>query len=780
MLIREVSHISKLMKTIVTTLFALLFIQLNAQDRFQYHLEVKDNKGQPVANKPVTFIEKRTFEQLKFTTDASGKLYVVFDHGENWSGTVGEMYNCLYIENRGTGSGSQRITYDLVRYERENRQLPDRRTLQFERVEQKIKTVSPPTSTYESVVRVVLEDKQGNLYPNIPVKLTCFELNKEFVTTTNHKGEAIFEVPVSNDYEVDVDGINSLTYMDLDNRSVLKTLHVNYQKREFTQQTVNGFIEQQLPAAVKPSSSHAKVTLTILKGGEPIANEPVYIRTSRSTDRYKGRTDENGTVLFMLPIKSKYLIDFTFQHDAAVVDLSRADGIAESSQTINYTPDPRLEHIEEFIPKAKDLIDFEVESFVQAQYPNPTDDVELFLKWGNKFNASSKEAVVEIGFKVRTKPEDNAVAKQLMFVVDISGSMASDDRLEMVKNTLVELIKKAGPNDQFGLVVFESEAHIAFPMSPMTDKQAMITVVKTLSPTGGTNIYNGLELGLSELYRLKKAGAVSRLLLLTDGYCSVPPEQTIAKATEYVKKGLQISAIGVGVDYNQALLSQLASVGGGLMQMAGDPEQIQKVFLKELNSMISPIGHGVKLEVLYNDQLIYKQLIGYSNEVVSSGKMTVDIDQLFPGLQKMALAKFDIINSTPAIEKKPVIARMTYIDEKTQKTKTVEKTLYPEWTTATGLMDMTLDKNHKKILAVAIANQSLKKMANTFETGNQAEAKAAVQSGLDQIQRLFPEASPVELEDLVNKLQEFVFMFEEQKKYAPEKPVKTTKTPKTK
>jgi hypothetical protein len=269
-------------------------------------------------------------------------------------------------------------------------------------------------------------------------------------------------------------------------------------------------------------------------------------------------------------------------------------------------------------------------------------------------------------------------------------------------------------------------------------------------------------------------------LLLTDGYCSVPPEQTIAKATEYVKKGLQISAIGVGVDYNQALLSQLASVGGGLMQMAGDPEQIQKVFLKELNSMISPIGHGVKLEVLYNDQLIYKQLIGYSNEVVSSGKMTVDIDQLFPGLQKMALAKFDIINSTPAIEKKPVIARMTYIDEKTQKTKTVEKTLYPEWTTATGLMDMTLDKNHKKILAVAIANQSLKKMANTFEAGNQAEAKAAVQSGLDQIQRLFPEASPVELEDLVNKLQEFVFMFEEQKKYAPEKPVKTTKTPKTK
>ena len=758
------------MKTIFTALFALLCAHICAQGTFRYQLEVRDNQGHAKGNVPVIFIEKNTFEQLKLKTDAGGKLNVTFDHGDVWVGSVGEMYNCLLVENKGMrGEGSELITYDLKSYERENRLLPDRRTFTFEQVPQTLRAVAPPTSGYESIVCIKLVSGTEEVFPNIPVTLTCFELKQQFTTKTNNKGEAIFQVPVSNDYEVDVNNIPSLSYIDLDNRSKLTTITLPFQKNAFSEKTVEGFITQQLPANPKPSSSHGKVSLTILKNGEPIANEPVFLRMSKSAQRYKGTTNEKGEVVFMLPLRNKFLVDFLFQHDAAVIDLSRMQGFAESSQTIHYKPDPRLEHIEQFIPKAKDIIDYEIESFVNAQYPEPTNDVELFLKWGSKFNASSKEAVVEIGFKVKSSPGANPTARQLQFVVDVSGSMASDDRLELVKNTLVELIGKLGPKDEIGIVVFDDMANMVWPMQPVTDKQTLITLIKMLSPRGGTNSYNGLKMGFEELAKKRKPGTVGRVILLTDGYCSVPPEQTIELANGFVKKGIQISAIGVGTDYNQALLSQLASVGGGLMQMAGDPEQIQKAFLKELNNMITPIGEKVKLEIIYNDAIVYRQLIGYPNEVVSNGKVTVDIEHLFPGLQKMALAKFDIINSTPEIEKKPVIARMTYTDVKTNQSRTVEKKLYPEWTTATGAMDMTLDKNHKKILAIAIANQSLKTMANSFEAGKQDGAQAAAQSGIDQIKRLFPDANLVEVEALVDELQKYVSMFEQQKLYGNKK-----------
>jgi hypothetical protein len=205
----------------------------------------------------------------------------------------------------------------------------------------------------------------------------------------------------------------------------------------------------------------------------------------------------------------------------------------------------------------------------------------------------------------------------------------------------------------------------------------------------------------------------------------------------------------------------LATIGGGTMEMAGDPSHFDKAFLKTFEGMTNPIGTDVKLEVLFNDQIVYRQLLGYENAKVTAGKVTVDIDHLFPSLQKMALVKMDIINSTPAIENQKVVARMTYTDPVSNKQKVVEKELHPEWSTATGLLDKTLDMNHKRMMVVAIANQSMKLMAEKFTAGNKVEAEAAANNGVKQIQKLFPTAIPADLKGLFDKLQEYVSVFEQ-------------------
>jgi len=750
------------MKTIFLFCFALCAWPAFSQTNFQYHLQVLDNQGSVKRDIAVVFIETSTFERIETKTDGGGKLDMVFDHGKEWSVTVGDMYNCATVHSSGRGRGMDLVTYDLVRYERENRILPDRRGMQFEQVPQTLTKMAPSTGA-ASVVRVILENDASVLFPNIPVTLTCFATMKQYTAKTNARGEAYFQVPGNNDYEVDVDNVPSVNYVDINDQLMSNTLTILYEKKRFTEKTVDGFVEQALPGDIVASSSHAKVELTVISNGLPAQDEPVYLRTSKSSVMYRGKTNDQGKVVFMLPVRNSYLIDFTFQHDAGVINLSKVKGLAEKAMTVQYVTDPRLANIESFIPKVKDLIDYDIESFVQAQYPDPKDEVELFLKWGNKFNASSKEAVLEVGFKVNPKRNGVEAAKNIMLVVDISGSMASDDRLELLKNTLVQFINRCSAKDRIGLVVFDDAASLAFPSQLLTNKLALIQIIQTLQPRGGTNIYNGLVLGMDELMKTKSASTVNRLVLMTDGYCSVEPAVTIEKAKSYVAKGIQISAIGVGVDYNQALLSQLASVGGGLMQMAGDSKQIQAAFLKEFLSMIEPVGEKVTLEVLYNDQIVYRQLIGYNDELVTKGKMQVKFDHLFPGLEKMALIKFDIINSSPEIEKLPVKARLSYTDVVSGKQKLVEKELFPEWTTATGLLDMTLDQDHRKIIAVAIANQSMKNMSNSFERGDRAAAEKAVADGIRQIHELFPQAEPAELTSLIDKLQEYVSAFQHAK-----------------
>jgi len=746
------------MKTLFTLMLCSFTVFANAQ--FQFSLTVLDTKGKPAVGQSVSFIEKSTFERISFKTDATGNVNLVFDHGKDWSCTVGEMYSCFNVTTAGRGAGSKTITYDLKRYQRENRLAPDRRTLTFEQVPQRLRAATPPASQYESVVKVVLSNKTEEVFPNVPVRLTCFATKKQYTTITNHKGEAFFEVPISQDYEVDVDDIDGITYVDLDSRSMITSIQMLYEKKRFTEKEDNGYLVQTLPKDIKPSSSHAQVTLTILKEGEKDPGEMVYIRTSKSSKMYKGVTNAEGMVTFMLPVKNNYLVDFTFQKDAGVIDLTKVQGLASKNQTVEYKVDERLANVESLIPRVKELVAIDVESFLNAQYPAPTDDVELFLKWGNKFNASSKEAVVEIAFKVRDRKAGEVFPKNFMFVVDVSGSMASDDRLELVKNALIEIVKKSNATDQMGLVIFSDDAQLVFAPKKMTDKQGLIELIKVLTPTNGTNISSGLNMGLEQLLATKKEGYVNRLVLLTDGYGGDDAKATVNGAKSFVAKGLQISAIGVGPDYNEALLTQLATVGGGLMQMAGDPAKLQTAFLKEFEGNTSPIGDKVNIEVTYNDQLVYRQLMGYANEKVSNGKVQFSADQLFPNLQKVGLAKFDIINSTPEIENQPLVVTMTYIDVKTKQQKVVKKEIYPEWSTATGLLDLTLDKNQKKIMMVAIANQCMKSMANAYEAGDKVKAEAAISNGVKQIKLLFPDGAPIEMFDLMQKLNGYVTAFE--------------------
>jgi uncharacterized protein YegL len=746
------------MKT--TVLFSALLFAMQLCAQTSYHLVLDNNQGKPVPNMTVRFVEANTFERIEKKTNASGILDLVFDHGDLWIGSIGEMNNCLWVETGGIGNASSHLTYDLEVWKRENKILPDRASIVFKQTPQKYASMPRP-ETNECAVKIVLKSEDQKPQANTPVKLTCFELAEQFTGTTNSLGECIFVVPNKNDYEIDVAEINSLEWVDFGPESGARTLFISYEKKAFTEKTERKYTIQTIPNGIKPSSAHARVGLTIKKGGAPIANENVYIKTVGSSLKYKGKTDATGHVTFMLPLKTKYVVDFTFQKDADVLDLSRMKGYTQMDQTINYKPDPRLANIESFIPRASDLIALDVNDFVKTLYPSSENEVELFMKWGNKFNASSKEAVLEVGFKVNSKNKKAAIPKNLIFVIDVSGSMSNENRLELLKNTLIEVVNKMSPQDRIGIVAFDDQVYKVLPSQLLTNKAAVCDIIRALQPRGGTNISIGFEEGLKQLLAVKNPNMVNRLILLSDGYGGDEPQISIDLAKSYAAKGLQISSIGIGYDYNNALLEQLATIGGGSLQMAGDPSHYSQAFIKTFEGALDPIGKDVKLEILFDDQIIYRQLMGYVGEKVSPGKVSVDIDHLFPGLQKMALVKMDIINSSPTIESKKVIARMTYTDAVTNKPKVVEKVLNPEWSTATGLMDMTLDINHKRMMVVAISNQSLKVMAEKFAKGDRAGAEAAVANGVKQIQKLFPLALPSDLKGLFDKLQEYVSIFEQ-------------------
>ncbi|MFT6922875.1 MAG: Mg-chelatase subunit ChlD [Crocinitomicaceae bacterium] len=761
------------MRTFFISIFILACLNSEAQviapknaQEFKIEIRVTSLKGGPDVGRDVVFIESATYERVSIKTDADGWVRTTFDHGALWLGSVGEMRNCFEVNAAWGGKSTRQMTYDPVAWERSNQALPDRRSIAFTTIDQyRISPMSEPSSK-ESILNIILLDQRKKVYAKIEVALVCFETKKIYRGRTNASGGVTFKVPIGQNYEIDIDGVESLKFIDLDSRPMTTTMRIMFQPRRFTEDKKDRFIVQNLPDNVEPSSSHARIKLKVRKDGSEAIQEDVYVRMLQSNTVYKAKTNDLGEVTFMLPIRNNYQVDFQYQRDADNIDLSKVNGIGFKEQVVEYVLDPRLADIENFIPSIKELVEYDVHSFVKKQYPEPVnDDIDFYCTWGQKFNEDSKEALLEIGLKVKSK--SNRKTKEplnICFVIDKSGSMQGEDRIGQLKKSLLEFVNQLDPKDMVSIVVFDNEAVLAVPATVVGDKKKVIDVIHAIRAGGGTDIYEGLLKGFVEVKKLQAKTSINRLILLTDGYGSKPAELVIETAKTHIKGGIELSAVGVGVDYNQALLSQLASAGGGLLHLAGSSAHIKDVFQHELESIVYPMAKKATLTVQFNNQIVYRQLYGYSNEEVTAGQMKVEIPNLFPGLSQMALMKFDLIDPTRAITKQPVLISLVYTDAITGKLVELKKSVHPEWTEATGELDMTLDMEHKKILAVAVANQSLKVMANAFESGDRAASQNAIESAMDQISSIFPKAKPQELLVIIDRLQQYVDAFELLKK----------------
>jgi secreted protein with Ig-like and vWFA domain len=180
----------------------------------------------------------------------------------------------------------------------------------------------------------------------------------------------------------------------------------------------------------------------------------------------------------------------------------------------------------------------------------------------------------------------------LSLVIDKSGSMADADKLSRVKEALLALVSQLRETDVLSIVVFDSEAQVLMPARRVGDRESVKELIRGFSrqldehPRGPDA---RLRRGHEELPR----GWTNRVVLLTDGIANqgvTNPSQIARESLSFNDRGVDLSTIGVGLDLNKDLLRELAKSGRGLFHFVADARDIDKVFLKEFQSLVSPVA----------------------------------------------------------------------------------------------------------------------------------------------------------------------------------------------
>ncbi len=226
--------------------------------------------------------------------------------------------------------------------------------------------------------------------------------------------------------------------------------------------------------------------------------------------------------------------------------------------------------------------------------------------------------LLRIGIQGRVVSDEDRKDAMLTFVIDVSGSMAIENRLELVKGALTLLVEELRPRDKVAIVAYSNRARIVLPHTGIEGREGILAAIHSLVPEQATNVDEGLRLGYSLALRNPKIGGINRVILCSDGVANVDatdPDVILRKVRGHVAEGITLTTIGVGIEnFNDVLLEQLADNGNGSYAYVDTLDEAKRVFVENLTGTLQLIAKDAKVQVEFNPQVVSRfRLLGYEN-----------------------------------------------------------------------------------------------------------------------------------------------------------------------
>jgi Ca-activated chloride channel family protein len=229
--------------------------------------------------------------------------------------------------------------------------------------------------------------------------------------------------------------------------------------------------------------------------------------------------------------------------------------------------------------------------------------------------------LLRIGIKGQEIRGEDRKPANLVFVIDVSGSMDRENRLGLVKRALRILVDQLRDQDQVGIVVFGSQGQVHLEPTSIRNRERILASIEWLQPGGSTNAEEGLRLGYRMAEQYFQPGKINRIILCSDGVANVgqtSAEELLKWIRQYAEKGITLTTVGFGMgNYNDILMEQLADKGDGFYAYVDDISQAKNIFLKNLTGSLQVIARDVKIQVDFNPATVRSyRLIGYENRDV--------------------------------------------------------------------------------------------------------------------------------------------------------------------
>ena len=264
----------------------------------------------------------------------------------------------------------------------------------------------------------------------------------------------------------------------------------------------------------------------------------------------------------------------------------------------------------------------EIVNYFPYNYPLPTGTHPFAIHTQTVDSPWQPEAkLIKIGIQAQDLTKKELPPANLVFLVDVSGSMDEPDKLPLVKKTLRILTEQLRPQDKVTLITYADGEALVLPPTSGDNKDEILRAINKLQAGGSTAGESALKMAYEQAQKAYVKNGINRILLATDGDFNVGVSSTDAlksMVAEKRKSGISLTTLGFGTgNYNEDMMEQIADAGDGNYSYIDNEKEAKKVLQHQLTSTLATVAQDVKIQVEFNPATVKEyRLVGYTNRTL--------------------------------------------------------------------------------------------------------------------------------------------------------------------
>lgn len=365
---------------------------------------------------------------------------------------------------------------------------------------------------------------------------------------------------------------------------------------------------------------------------------------------------------------------------------------------------------------------------LDVAFAHPT----MFIGEGDKGENHLRIALT--GFELPNQKERMPV--NVAIVIDKSGSMQGE-KIEQARRAAIQAIDRLHDSDIVSVVVYDSSVQVLVPATKASDRQHLKQLIRSIQAGGNTALFAGVSKGATEIRKFLDDKRVNRVVLLSDGLANVGPDspsELEELGESLIKEGISVSTLGLGLGYNEDLMSRLALASSGNHVFIEDAEDLVQVFQNEFDDVLSVVAQKIRIKVDLAEGIRPVKLLNYPANVTGQ-HVTIDVGQLYSKQERYFVLEVEVPYGSSGTSLSAATVNVDYMNLFTETVDKLSSSVAVKFTNSKELAEAAVNPDIMAACVIQIANERNREATRLRDAGQIDEARELLRSNGDYLER---------------------------------------------